>query len=103
MKTIFKSATIFAGILMFSLASCERYDMIDNVVRVGQMAPTIYWELPSNSVAAGENVEFRAQYYTREEGVTVNNLELCTKSMKHRYFCVCPCKFTLNLRWEPML
>ncbi|HOG36888.1 MAG TPA: hypothetical protein PLO18_05970, partial [Paludibacteraceae bacterium] len=76
MKTIFKSATIFAGILMFSLASCERYDMIDNVVRVGQMAPTIYWELPSNSVAAGENVEFRAQYYTREEGVTVNNLEL---------------------------
>jgi hypothetical protein len=76
MKTIFKSATIFAGILMFSLASCERYDMIDNVVRVGQMAPTIYWELPSNSVAAGENVEFRAQYYTREEGITVNNLEL---------------------------
>lgn len=76
MKTIFKSATIFAGILMFSLASCERYDMIDNVVRVGQMAPTIYWELPSNSVAAGENVEFHAQYYTREEGVTVNNLEL---------------------------
>jgi hypothetical protein len=50
--------------------------MIDNVVRVGQMAPTIYWELPSNSVAAGENVEFHAQYYTREEGVTVNNLEL---------------------------
>jgi hypothetical protein len=76
MKTIFKSATIFAGILMFSLASCERYDMIDNVVRVGQMAPTIYWELPSNSVAAGENVEFHAQYYTREEGITVNNLEL---------------------------
>ncbi|HOS37740.1 MAG TPA: hypothetical protein PK984_05985, partial [Paludibacteraceae bacterium] len=76
MKTIFKSATIFAGILVLCLLSCERYDMIDNVVRTGQMAPTIYWELPSNSVAAGENVEFHAQYYTREEGVTVNNLEL---------------------------
>jgi hypothetical protein len=76
MKTIFKSATIIVGILVLSLASCERYDMIDNIVRTGQMAPTIYWELPSNSVAAGENVEFHAQYYTREEGVTTHHLEL---------------------------
>ncbi|MGI6470424.1 MAG: hypothetical protein ACOX0S_03310 [Paludibacteraceae bacterium] len=91
MKTIFKSATIFAGILMFSLASCERYDMIDNVVRVGQMAPTIYWELPSNSVAAGENVEFHAQYYTREEGVTDTPLgTVVPNQRKHRYFCVLP-------------
>lgn len=75
MKTILKSATVFAGIL-FCFASCTKYDMIDNIARVGQMAPTVYWELPSNNVAAGDNVEFRAQYYTREEGVSTDHLEL---------------------------
>ena len=38
MKTIFKSATIIVGILVLSLASCERYDMIDNIVP-GQWLP----------------------------------------------------------------
>ncbi|MDD3405481.1 MAG: hypothetical protein PHH23_04355 [Paludibacteraceae bacterium] len=75
MKTSFKSATLFAGVL-FGLASCTEYDMVDNVVRVGQMAPTVYWELPSNSVAAGEDVEFKAQYYTNEEGVVADHLEV---------------------------
>lgn len=56
-----KLLLVFAMTSLF--ASCEINDSIDNVVRVGQVAPHVFWELPSNSVAAGAPVAFYAQYY----------------------------------------
>ena len=50
--------------LAMILSGCEINDPIDNVVRVGQVAPHVYWELPTNSVTAGSPVPFYAQYYT---------------------------------------
>lgn len=49
--------------IAFLFVSCEINDPIDNVVRVGQVAPHVFWELPSNSVSAGSPVAFYAQYY----------------------------------------
>ena len=46
------------------LASCEINDSIDSVVRVGQVAPHVFWELPTSSVNAGSTVPFYSQYYT---------------------------------------
>ncbi len=63
MKKIFNfNILILLSATMF-LISCEINDPIDNVVRVGQVAPHVYWELPSNSVTAGAPVSFYAQYY----------------------------------------
>lgn len=57
------------------LVGCEINDPIDNVVRVGEVAPHIYWELPTNSVAAGSTVPFYAQYYTIGD-VKIDHLEV---------------------------
>lgn len=46
------------------LTSCEINDPIDNIVKVGKVAPHVFWELPSSSVNAGDKVPFYAQYYT---------------------------------------
>jgi len=50
--------------LVSLLVGCEINDPVDNVVRVGQVAPHVFWELPTNSVTAGSPVPFYAQYYT---------------------------------------
>lgn len=75
MKKIFNIKVIaFVSIASF-FASCEINDPIDNVVRVGQVAPHVFWELPSNSVTAGNNVAFYAQYYPIGD-VKIDRLEV---------------------------
>ena len=64
MKKIFNFKMLITLSATLLLISCEINDPIDNVVRVGQVAPHVYWELPSNSVTAGAPVGFYAQYYT---------------------------------------
>lgn len=63
MKKILDTKLLLIIMLTSLLVSCEINDSIDNVVRVGQVAPHVFWELPSNSVAAGSSVAFYAQYY----------------------------------------
>jgi hypothetical protein len=48
-------------------AGCEINDPVDNIVRVGKVAPHVYWELPSSSVNAGDKVPFYAQYYSTSD------------------------------------
>jgi len=64
MRKIFNIKMLSILSVVFLLVGCEINDPIDNVVRVGQVAPHVYWELPSNSVTAGAPVSFYAQYYT---------------------------------------
>lgn len=80
MKTKIKIATFIVGFAL-CFASCTTYDAIGGlngkggIAIPGQMAPTVYWELASSSIAAGEDVEFKAQYYTNREGATIDHLE----------------------------
>jgi hypothetical protein len=64
MKNIINIKGLSFMLLISMLVSCEINDPIDNIVRVGQVAPHVFWELPSNSVNAGNDVAFYAQYYT---------------------------------------
>ena len=64
MRKIFNIKMLCILSVAFLLVGCDINDPIDNVVRVGQVAPHVYWELPSNSVTAGAPVSFYAQYYT---------------------------------------
>ncbi len=67
MKIQFKLGLLAAGILM--LSSCEKHDLIDNNLHIGQYVPTCYWEVGSTACKAGKNFTFKGKYYT-EEGHT---------------------------------
>lgn len=75
MKKILDTKLLLIIMMASLLISCEINDSLDNVVRVGQVAPHVFWELPSNSVTAGNNVAFYAQYYTIGDA-TVDRLEV---------------------------
>lgn len=64
MKKIFNIKMLSILLVAVLLVGCEINDPVDNVVRVGQVAPHVFWELPTNSVTAGASVPFYAQYYT---------------------------------------
>ncbi|MEA4982448.1 MAG: hypothetical protein VB066_06990 [Paludibacter sp.] len=63
MKKILKKI-LFSLSVVILLTSCEINDPVDDITRIGQVAPHVFWELPSNSVNAGSSVAFYAQYYT---------------------------------------
>ena len=48
-------------------SACDKHDNLDDSLMVGSMAPQVYWELSSTSVTAGNDVAFKAQYYTTGE------------------------------------
>ena len=75
MKKTYNIKLVFLLSVAAIFAGCEINDPIDNVVRVGQVAPHVFWELPSNSVTAGNDVAFYAQYYTIGDA-TVDRLEV---------------------------
>ena len=45
-------------------SACDKHDMLDDNLIIGEMAPQVYWELRSTTVDAGSDVPFAAQYYT---------------------------------------
>lgn len=70
-----KILTIVA-IALVVFASCDRHDMIDELVQVGPVTPQVYWELASSTTKAGNDVGFKAQYYTSKQDVTIDTLQV---------------------------
>jgi len=64
----------FGVVALFS--ACDKHDNLDDSLMVGRMAPQVYWEFASTSVNAGENVAFKAQYYTADKKATMSHLEV---------------------------
>ena len=63
MKNIIKLSVM--ALTLCSLAACERHDVFDDkLVYIGEVAPQLFWNVPSTVVAAGDSVAFTAQYYT---------------------------------------
>ena len=62
-KILFLLFILIAGLF----SACDKHDNIDDRLMVGQMAPQVYWELASTTVTAGNDVAFKAQYYTTGE------------------------------------
>lgn len=62
MKAINKIAVFSLACL--ALVGCDKHDSLDAHVFAGKIAPTVYWEVKSTTVSAGDSVPFNAQYYT---------------------------------------
>lgn len=76
MKNISKIALLAAtAVALLTLPSCDKHDMIDDVVYVGQMAPHVFWDIPSTTLPAGNDVSFNAKYYTTGE-YPISHLEV---------------------------
>ncbi|MDG5799090.1 hypothetical protein QA597_01780 [Marinilabiliaceae bacterium ANBcel2] len=68
MRNIVNSLMIlFFGAFVF--LSCETNDLIDDIARPGHFAASVYWEVPSTTVSAGDEVEFEAQFWDREDDI----------------------------------
>lgn len=67
MKNITKTTLLLMSIA--GLVSCEINDPVDDWARIGQEVPHTVWELSSTKVKAGENLAFKAQYYTKGEKI----------------------------------
>ena len=65
MKKIQFSLLFILVACLFS--ACDKHDMLDDNLIVGQIAPQVYWELKSTTVEAGSNVPFKVYYYTTGE------------------------------------
>ena len=68
MKTIFK--TLALGLLLMTVASCEKHDFFDETTITGAVGPETYWTIESSMVKAGESMGFTGQYYS-----TVANID----------------------------
>lgn len=62
MKTIFK--TLALGLLLITIASCEKHDLFDENTITGAVGPETYWTVESDMVKAGESMGFTGQYYS---------------------------------------
>ena len=62
MKTTFK--TLALGLLLMTVASCEKHDPFDENTITGAVGPETYWTIESSMVKAGESMGFVGQYYS---------------------------------------
>lgn len=62
MKTIFK--TLALGLLLMTVASCEKHDPFDENTITGAVGPEAKWDIASSMIKAGESMEFTGQYYS---------------------------------------
>lgn len=55
--------------------ACTIHDQIDEIARIGKVAPTVYWELGSTEIIAGADAGFTLQYYPMDNK-SINFVEL---------------------------
>ena len=91
-----KFLTILVAVLAI-FASCDKHDKIDESVQVGPMAPQVYWELASSTTKAGNDVGFKAQYYTSNSDVVIDTLEVWYNVVRSEsYQVTCPLLATFS-------
>ena len=73
MKT--KNILILLSFCTALLSSCEVHDPIDDWAMIGNVTPMTYWEIPSSTISAGNNVAFNAQFYS-SENVAIDHMEV---------------------------
>lgn len=62
MKKIFK--TLALGLMLMTVASCEKHDFFDENTFTGAVGPETYWTIESSMVKSGESMGFVGQYYS---------------------------------------
>ena len=74
MKLYNKIGLFAAGALM--MTSCAVNDPFADKMELGQVVPTVSWELASSVCKAGNEAGFLAKYYTTAEGVSISHSEV---------------------------
>ncbi len=74
MKLYNKIGLFAAGALM--MTSCAVNDPFADKMEIGQVVPTVSWELSSSVCKAGNEADFLAKYYTTAEGVSIDHSEV---------------------------
>lgn len=72
---IYNKLGLFAAVALFS-ASCAVNDPFADNMEMGEVVPTVSWELNSAVCKAGNDAGFLAKYYTTEEGVAIDHSEV---------------------------
>ena len=67
MKTIFKTLAI--GLLLTTVASCDKHDPFDENTITGAVGPEAKWEIASSAVKSGEYMGFVGKYYSTVAGI----------------------------------
>ncbi len=81
---------IYLVSILFAFTACEKNDFIADVVTTGQQTPSAYWELPSSTVGAGNNVEFVGQFFSAEKN-PIDRMEIWYSETEHKSMSVtCP-------------
>ena len=74
MKLYSKIALFAAGIL--TATACSVNDPFADNMEIGQVLPTVSWELGSTMCTAGDNASFLAKYYTTSTDATIDHTEV---------------------------
>ena len=74
MKIYNKLAIVAASLV--AMSSCGVHDPFADYMELGQVLPTVSWELGSSVAKAGSDVSFKGKYYTTAEGVAIDHSEV---------------------------
>ena len=74
MKLYSKIALFAAGIL--TATACSVNDPFADNMEIGQVLPTVSWELSSTVCKAGDEAKFLAKYYTTSTDATIDHTEV---------------------------
>lgn len=69
-----KKILITLSFLAAVFCGCEKHDPMDDWAGIGHVTPTTYWEIPSTTITAGNNVAFTAQFYS-SENIPIDHME----------------------------
>ena len=63
------SVALLAGVL-FLVPACQINDPVGDISQPGFMAASVYWDVPSTNVTAGNEVPFYAEYWSTDQSFT---------------------------------
>ncbi len=72
---LYKKSGIFA-IALLAFSSCAVHDLFEENLELGQVLPTVTWELGSSVCRAGSDVTFLGKYYTTNTDVEISHSEV---------------------------
>lgn len=83
-KLIINITSIFMGMMM--LHSCEEYNPVEEIAKIGLEGPNVYWELPTASVTAGDELDFYSEYWSKDN--TIQSVSVWYDVVKNLHYSI---------------
>lgn len=91
---------IILALAAISLIACDKHDFFDEQTITGEVGPQAYWEISSLSVAAGQSLGFKLQYYTSVKEASIDRSEAwynLTENIERQVTCPWVTSFTYSV------